>query len=217
MLDGTRPPPLWRRVGVYIMVPSLLIASMNHFAVEVPMNESDKTDDIFGEDSAPRKVAPLPLVLCFWAYIVVLVVYTRFQRQSIRKEIMTKLYEERSSIRGEDVDSIQLRLFLDKYKGDISVAHRSCCCYPEDDVFFDDNGVASSMNRLNHIDEVEGDCCTSLWRCLANTFWASCCGCWCQCCSICAVWQEEMEVNRLTGNDEHTMDYVTFQVRLPDR
>ena len=189
---------------------------MNYFAVEVTVDESGKTDDQYnetsGEDTGPQKVAPLPLVLSFWAYLVILIVYTRIQRQSTRKEIMKKLYEERAAARGETVDATQLKLFLERNRGDMSAAHRSCCCYATDDVFFNDDGTMTPLAREQTDEEIEGDFCTKLWTCLSNSFWASCCACWCQCCSICAVWQEDMEVNRLTGNETHTFDYVTFQV-----
>lgn len=204
-------------MAIYLVIPSLLVAAMNYFAVEVLVDESSQadnnksTDDLFGVDSGPRKVAPLSLVLCFWAYLVVLIVYTRIQRQATRSEIMKRLYEERAAARNEEVDPARLRLFLEKNRGDVTAAHRACCCYGKDDVFFNDDGVSTLPNGRCEEEEIEGDFCTSLWRCLANTFWASCCACWCQCCSICAVWQEEMEVNRLTGSEEHTMDYVTFQ------
>lgn len=206
---------------MYLVIPALFIAAMNYFAVEAPVDpnapesstsDGGSTDDLFGVDSGPKKVAPLPLVLCFWAYLVILIVYTRIQRVKTRKEIIKRLYEERAAARGEEVDSAQLSMFLERNRGDMSAAHRSCCCYGRDDVFFNDEGISPITNRQIVEDEIEGDFCTSLWACLSNTFWNSCCACWCQCCSICAVWQEEMEVNRLTGNEEHTMDYVTFQV-----
>jgi hypothetical protein len=207
-------------VGIYLIIPALLIAAMNYFAVEVPVDESEKkTDDAFneifgeeGEDTQPPKVAPPPLVLSFWAYLVILVIYTRWQRKSTREKILKKLYEERAAARGADVDSNQLRLFLERNRADTSHAHQCCCFYANDDVFFEESGGQQFVD--GQVDEVEGDFCTKLWQCLANTFWASCCGCWCQCCSICAVFQEEMEVNRLTGNEGHTMDYCTFQVSL---
>lgn len=198
-----------------MVIPAILIAAMNYFAVEVPVDESKEsegsTDDLFG-DSGPQKVAPLPLVLCFWAYLVILIVYTKFERVKTRTEIMKRLYEERAGARGEEVDSARLKIFLERNRGDMSAAHRSCCCYGRDDIFFDDDGAVPMASSGQNIEEIERDFCTSLWACLSNTFWNACCSCWCQCCSICAVWQEEMEVNRLTGNEEHTMDYVTFQV-----
>jgi RsiW-degrading membrane proteinase PrsW (M82 family) len=212
-------------VGLYLVIPAVFIAAMNYFAVEVPPSVEEgsgekQTDDaineMFGEEhSGPQKVAPLPLVLCFWAYLILLSVYTRYQRQSTRREIMKRLYQERAAARGEEeaVNSEQLKLFLEKNRGDMNAAHRFCGCYGTDDVFFNDDGVAPSPlgNQTNEEEMMEGDFCTSLWSCLSNTFWASCCACWCQCCSICAVWQEEMEVNRLTGNEHPTFDYVTFQ------
>ncbi|KAL3805698.1 hypothetical protein HJC23_005942 [Cyclotella cryptica] len=217
LLNGTRPPPLWRRLGIYLVIPALFVAAMNYFAVEVPASETEVNDDqfneVFGEpsDQGPTKVAPFPLRLSFYAYLIVLGMYSRYQRRSTRKEIVKKLYEERASARGETVDSNQLRLFLERSRYDTWTPHRSCWCYAVDDMFFEDGVVAPVENGHDDVSEIEGDFCTRLWACLAKTFWASCCGCWCQCCSICAVAQEEREVNRLTGNEDYTMDYVTFQ------
>eukprot|EP00956_Cyclotella_meneghiniana_P022291 scaffold41942_cov72-Cyclotella_meneghiniana.AAC.11 len=172
LLDGTRPPPLWRRISLYIIVPALFIAAMNYFAVEVTVDESGKTDDQYnetsGEDTGPQKVAPLPLVLSFWAYLVILIMYTRIQRQSTRKEIMKKLYEERAASRGETVDATQLKLFLERNRGDMSAAHRSCCCYATDDVFFNDDGTMTPLAREQTDEEIEGDFCTKL--CLAGRY-----------------------------------------------
>ncbi|KAL7489853.1 hypothetical protein ACHAW6_015569 [Cyclotella cf. meneghiniana] len=210
LLNGTRPPPLWRRLGMYLVIPALFIAAMNYFAVEVPAPKTQAYDDQ-QPDQGPTKVAPLPLTLSFYAYLVILGVYSRYQRRSMRVEIVKKLYEERVAARGENVDSNQLRLFLERSRYDTSTPHRSCWCYAIDDIFFEDEVPAPVVNGRDDVLDIDGDFCTRLWSCLANTFWASCCGCWCQCCSICAVAQEEREVNRLTGNEDYTMDYVTFQ------
>lgn len=90
-------------------------------------------------------------------------------------------------------------------------AHMCCSfCYAHDNIFLDEMGMMVCHDERDEADEeLEEDFCTKLWGCLSNTFW--CCGCWCQCCGCCALAQEEREVNRLTGNEEQKIDYLTFQ------
>lgn len=123
---------------------------------------------------------------------------------------MTKLYEERSRERGEQVNARQLQSFVQRHNLDTMRAH--CCwsfCYAHDHVFFDETGGIHIQSNMEDEDEIpEEDFCTRLWGCLSKMFW--CCGCWCQCFGICALAQEEREVNRLTENEE-PIDYITFQ------
>eukprot|EP00970_Alexandrium_tamarense_P015527 scaffold5199_cov199-Alexandrium_tamarense.AAC.22 len=225
LLTGERPPPLWRRLVMYLIVPALFLAAMNYFAVEVQFDEngvdgsSSSNYNPYGEgdDSSKtttRKVAPLPLTLAFYAYLILLTAYGIVHKQSLRKEIMTRLYEERTRARGEEVSDIQLKAFIQRHQLDIGRAHYCCsCCYASDESFLEESGIGaeSSFGNGREGTEVEEDFCTSLWKCLSNTFWNVCCGCWCQCWSICALAQEEREAERLTGNQTYTMDYVTFQ------
>jgi hypothetical protein len=124
---------------------------------------------------------------------------------------MTKLYEERSRELGEVVDARQLQSFIERHNLDTMRAH--CCwsfCYAHDDVFIDETGAITRQCHMEDDDGIpEEDFCTRLWSCLSRMFW--CCGCWCQCFGICALAQEEREVNRLTNNEEPKIDYLTFQ------
>ncbi|KAL7532943.1 hypothetical protein ACHAXR_004943 [Thalassiosira sp. AJA248-18] len=201
LLTGQRPPPLWLRVLAYLIIPVLFIAAMSHFAVDVAIDE--------GDEEQTQKVPPPGIFWAFILYIIIVFAYGYVKNRSTRKEIMTKLFEERSRDRGEEVDPLQLQLFLSRHNLDTTRAH--CCwsfCYTHDHDFFDQSGV---VNRDGVEEDAvpEEDLCTRLWGCLSNTFW--CCGCWCQCCGCCALAQEEREVNRLTGNEEHKIDYLTFQ------
>jgi hypothetical protein len=124
---------------------------------------------------------------------------------------MTKLYEERSRERGEEVDARQLQLFVQRHNLDTIRAH--CCwsfCYAHDHDFIDETGVTSRQSNVEDDEDIpENDFCTRLWGFLSAIFW--CCGCWCQCFGICALAQEEREVNRLTENEDLKIDYITFQ------
>ena len=124
---------------------------------------------------------------------------------------MTKLYEERSRDLGEEVDAQQLQSFIERHNLDTMRAH--CCwsfCYAHDDDFVDETGAIHRQCHVQDDDEMpEEDLCTRLWSCLSGMFW--CCGCWCQCFGMCALAQEEREVNRLTNSEERKIDYLTFQ------
>jgi hypothetical protein len=210
LLFGELPPPLWRRLLMYLIIPALFIASLNYFAVEVTIPASGGSNSAYGNDDQKDdggttiKVAPLPLRLAFYAYLIFLGIRGRIEKTKTRREIMMKLYRESASARGEQVDSNQMAHYVHQHRLDVTRAHSSCsCCYAKDlPVDDDDSGFDN---------EVEGDFCTRLWDCLSKTFWAACCGCWCQCCSACAIAQEEREIEKLTGNVEPKMDYITFQ------
>ena len=194
---------------MYLIIPALFVASLNYFAVEVTIPANGDSTSTYGNNDQKDdgdttiKVAPLPLRLAFYAYLVFLGIRGRIEKRKTRREIMMKLYRERESARGEQVDPNQMAHYVHQHRLDVYRAHRSCsCCYAQDLPVDDNRGFG---------DEVEGDFCTRLWDCLSKTFWGGCCGCWCQCCSACAIAQEEREIERLTGNVEPKMDYITFE------
>jgi len=197
LLTGERPPPLWSRVLVYLIIPALFIVAMNYFAV-----------DVVGVDGQMQKTISLPIFGTLIAYIIVIATYGFVKNQSTRKEIMTKLYEERSRARGEVVNPQEVQTLLNRHGLDITRAHCfGTCCHAYDQDYYDETGMISP-DSMEEDDGFEEDFCTRLWDCLSKTFW--CCG-WCQCCGICALAQEEREVERLTGNEQHKIDYLTFQ------
>ncbi len=225
LLTGERPPPLWKRVAMYLIVPAIFIAAMNYFAVDVPLpadyDDSSSSsynkpgDDSSKEsDSGPRttKVAPLPLVVSFYVYIIILFARGRREKQKTRQDIMAKIYIERARERGEEVDALQLQQIIRSYSWDTWAAHRRYSCYRHDYEYGADGVMVVGPDVDQDGQVIEQDFCSRLWDCLSKTFFGACCSCWCQCCSICALAQEEREINRLTGNEEHTMDYITFQV-----
>ena len=54
------------------------------------------------------------------------------------------------------------------------------------------------------------DSCYYLWRFLAASCCGSC-GCWCNCCGVCATAQEDREMRRHYPRDKFMMDYITMQ------
>ena len=194
---------------MYLIIPALFIASLNYFSVEVTIpasygNDQQQRDDN-GDTNTTIKVAPLPLRLAFYAYLIFIGIRGRFEKKKTRMEIMTKLYSERASARGEEVDPNQMARYLHQHRLDVVRAHSSySCCYARDDLPLDDNNMFEDG-------AVEEDFCSRFWDCLSKTFWSACCGMWCQCYSACAIAQEEREIERLTGNVEPKLDYITFE------
>jgi RsiW-degrading membrane proteinase PrsW (M82 family) len=183
---------------MYLIIPALFIASLNYFAVEVTYGNNDQDGD-----TTTIKVKPLPLRLAFYAYLIFLGIRGRMEKRKTRNELMTKLYREQAAARGEEVDPNQMARYLHQHRLDVLRAHSSySCCYTHD----------LPLDGNNESDDVaEEDCCSRFWYCLSMTFWNACCGMWCQCYSACAIAQEEREIERLTGNVEPKMDYITFQ------
>ncbi|KAK1736614.1 hypothetical protein QTG54_012636 [Skeletonema marinoi] len=191
LLFGELPPPLWRRLLMYLIIPALFIASLNYFAVEVtiPANGSSYGNN----DQQAITVILRRSKLAFYAYLIFLGIRGRLEKRKTRTEIMKKLYRERAEARGEAVvDPNQVTRYIHQHRLDVIRAHSSySCCYAHD-LPLDDN------NEFE--DAVEEDSCSRFWDCLSKTFWNACCGMWCQCCSACAIAQEEREIERLTGN-----------------
>lgn len=188
---------------MFFIIPALLIAAINYFATVVT---------IVDDDGQPQTVTELSgkLILMLFVYVIVIICLGFGKHQSTRTEIITKLYEERCRERGEEVNPQELKLFLQRQNLDTSRAH-CCwsCCYKHDYDFIDETGTIHYGRNLDDNDQRENDFCTYLWDCLSGMFW--CCGCWCQCFGICALAQEEREVNRLTEDEVSNIDYLTMQ------
>jgi len=205
LLTGQRPPPLWVRVLAYLGIPALFIVAMNYFTVDATVEKMDGS----GEKETVKIASP-GVIWSFIVYVILLIGYGYVKNKNTRGEILVKLYTERAEERGEDVDPQQLRLYLRRNDCDNIRAHCCCAfCYQHDEDFYDEAVGMIRRDGVEEDEQPERDFCTCLWDCLSRTFW--CCGCWCQCCGICAVAQEEREVNRLTGNEEQKIDYLTFQ------
>lgn len=187
-----------------MVIPLVFVGTMNYFSVDVQVEDEN------GEQKTITAPNP-PIFWSFVVYIIFIVIYGFMRNQSTRKEIMMKLYEERSRERGEETEPLQVHRYLRRHNQDVIRAH--CCwsfCYSHDHDYVDDTtGMIHRTAREDQEEEHDEDFCTRLWDCLSKAFW--CCGCWCQCCGLCALAQEEREVNRITGNVEHKIDYLTFQ------
>jgi len=202
---------------MYLGIPAGLIVAMNYFTVDVTIpggsSGGDDSDGSGGEEEETAVKAANPaVVLSLFAYIILVVSYGYVKKKRMRLAILIRLDTERARERGEEVDLLAARSILGHNYLDNIRAHCCCAfCYQHDYDFYDDSTGMVFRDGLEGaaVEQPEADVCTRLWDCLSRTFW--CCGCWCQCCGICAVAQEEREVNRLTGNEQQKIDYITFQ------
>jgi len=98
-----------------------------------------------------------------------------------------------------------------------------CCCLANDsrvverrqheDDAEEEDGTAEDHPRTcgdTRHTALPADLCSSLWN------WSKCfcfgfVGCWCQCFGMCAVGQEDREMQRLLSKQELQLDYVTFE------
>jgi len=118
----------------------LFIAGMNYFAVDVPVDSSDDPNEQPDGEEQTQKAAPPGLLLAFILYIVAIVAYGFVKNRRTRREIMTKLYEERARDRGEEVDPVRLQRFLSHHSLDINRAHGCWSfCYNHDYDFVDES------------------------------------------------------------------------------
>jgi RsiW-degrading membrane proteinase PrsW (M82 family) len=186
----------WRRFACNLGLP---------LAVWIILNVSETflaTDD----------TQPLWDAVIGWVMIVlvaILLVRAKYQRMQVRQAVMRELHQQRlaGNRSGEDEEALFLRL----HAPDVRRAHATCSCFPNDVIYHtiadeDAEGQAGHM-----VVRPPTDCCTSLW----NALKASCCGtlccCWLQCCGMCAIGQEDRELETLLEPLVRQVDYITFQ------
>jgi len=74
-----------------------------------------------------------------------------------------------------------------------------------------DNLPEGGLNTENYEDQHPRDACSVLWSWVACLCCKASCIKWCQCCGMCAVGQEDREIQRLMPKSALLIDYVTFQ------
>jgi hypothetical protein len=73
LMTGKRPPALWIRVLIFFIIPTLFIAAMSYFAVDIPMPSSseEEGENKQEEGSQPTKAAPPGI---FWSFVIYMAV-----------------------------------------------------------------------------------------------------------------------------------------------
>ncbi|CAB9528339.1 tRNA methyltransferase 11 homolog (Saccharomyces cerevisiae) [Seminavis robusta] len=133
-------------------------------------------------------------------------------RLHLRRALMCKMYEER----GEPESRVEtevptaatplvpsnnnnnLQTFLQAEESYMVSSTSVCGCLGIDGTPPGNNPAAA-------------DTCYWMWKALGAMFCGACCSCWCQCCGLCAMAQEDRELQRMLPKKNFQMDYITFQ------
>lgn len=145
------------------------------------------------------------------------------QRFRLRRALMAKMYEERTSS-GEQHEAqdeqethpddttplvstgrANLDTFLKLQQPYVRSPHYLCSCLPKDNIVIDPSNLPDK-----HVHDKKADLCYCLWRTL-SFFCCGCCGCWLQLCGLCAIGQEDRELQRLLPIEKFQIDFITFQ------
>jgi len=124
------------------------------------------------------------------SFVVIIILLVRRQNHHIfvRRAVMERICRARREQEGYHVDKIS---------EEIRKPHFPCFCY-------------RSIPSLEEDEYNSSDLCTNLWN-IGKKFCCGCCGCWCQLFGICAIAQEDREMQMLLPKKEFQIDYITFE------
>jgi len=209
VVTGNRPNWKQRRI-LYLLVPFVLLmasaiaATAQTLCVDPSDGSQCQTDN-----------SPLILQFVLVLYLILLCAFGHRKHANLRQVVHQKM-------RGDDNDPLPM-------PDEIALVAKptGCCsCYGYDVVLVDDdddgngNGNGDGNNASHEDPDTiplpgSGDLSTWLFKA-----WSSvCCGrflnCWCQCCGMCAIGQEDRELELLLRREDKEealrIDYITFQ------
>ena len=233
LLLDQRPPPWWRRLLIWVALPfGLFIADQKVLERTRDLQITWKCQQAFPDDGsgpyldvfnsttafdayvvnpalADLRIVHLVLYTALLLFVVILLGRAASHRFNFRSQIQSKLHDLDDA--GADIDpgsgdmnNVRMER---KTKAEIRSATRTCGCIRAPDDL--DNPARGDGNDTT---SVAGDLCTCLWRLVSALFCRVCCGCWCECCGMCATAQEGREIELLVPTEKlQKMDYVTFQ------
>jgi RsiW-degrading membrane proteinase PrsW (M82 family)/preprotein translocase subunit YajC len=139
------------------------------------------------------------LFLAFIASLVFLAVRSGRIRMKTRMDLMNILKEHNANEQtvNNNTDETLLNPRAEAYH-----AHGRCGCVSGYGI----DGILSSSEQQG-----QSDLCTKIWNFARACCCGSFCGCWLQCCGMCAIGQEEREINRMLPRVQQMIDYITFQ------
>lgn len=142
-------------------------------------------------------------VFLFVVVVIVLLCRASHNRQKLRQMIIqerVRTQSESGTAEGHQVTNYH------------SPSPHRCfpCCVPSDVEYITSE---TNNNETNHSSSstLPPDLCSCLW----NICKVMCCGCissWCQCFGICAIAQEDRELQLMLTKEELQIDYITFQL-----
>lgn len=207
VLDEQRPS-WWKRFCWNIGMPVTILLVLNILAVFLATEETLDT-----------WIWSIRLVMLL--LIIFLLHRAQKERIQVRRALATKMYEKRH--RQEDgekdetdiVDEPSADYHLQLNAHDIRNAHGTCClCFPcsayPKDIIYQEMTESDDVDSQGQ-ETPPRDLCTCMWSCLR---WCCCGGIfgwWIQCCGMCAIGQEDRELERLLDPKLLQVDYITFQ------
>jgi len=152
-------------------------------------------------------------------------------RYQTRRLLMSRMYQERMTEEVDVNDSTNatnttplittnittngrtnLNSYLKQEDSSIRASTKLCGCLPKDVPFRSNNNNNNDDDDNDDNSDSAGiDFCQFLWKAFSSLFCGACCGCWCQCVGLCAVAQEDREVQRMMPKKQFRVDYITFQ------
>lgn len=156
----------------------------------------------------------LGIYVSMFVMVTFLLYRAKFERMQVRRAVMRKLFEQRHGNVDETdiVGTATPDAYLQLHSHDVRMAHATCSCFPKDVVYNriqedgDDEGSRLLMKQAPH-----RDLCSCIWSTIQ---WLCCGGCgggWLQCCGMCAIGQEDREIQQLLEPRQLQVDYITFQ------
>ena len=199
----------WRFI-VFLAIPYALYLALNFLSALI-VSECDPSD-VECQQGYGQIVLLIDLLLI--GFCIFACVWGGNRRSKQRQLIYEKILQHRG-LPAENNQSQRHRdqLFEDK------VAAKCCGFYGTDEKLYEENGVDDSYETdpdFSILSSKKPDLST----CLFQTWSKVCCGvvcdCWCQCCGMCAIAQEDRELEYMLRKDGKLpeaiqIDYVTFQ------
>jgi RsiW-degrading membrane proteinase PrsW (M82 family) len=228
LLQGDRPNwKLRRRLNILLPIVLLLIIT-GLAASSAPAPTSYQDDDAnggypkynpSGSTSSTNDTLVALLRLAFWTIVVGLLIRGKMQRAKLRAAIVERM--SAAAQQGENGTTATPSTVLIQ-GDDINLATGACCCFPND-VTYTLAPATSESDEALMMESLEGqrilaaegplpDLCTCMWRAFSNFCCGSLCGCWLQLCGMCAIGQEDREIERLLLHESSEHDKSVFQI-----
>jgi len=232
LLLDQRPPPWWRRLLIWVALPFALFVADQQILNRIQnIQISTKCQQAFPDDgSGPYldvfnsttvidayavnpaltdlRIAHIAVFSALLIFVVVLLARAASHRFNFRSQIISKLRDLDSGADANDdgTGGGNSARTDRKTRSEIRSATRTFGCLRAPD------NLDNSNNGDDSAASTSGDLCSCLWRTVSAMFCRVCCGCWCECCGMCATAQEGREIELLVPADKmQLMDYVTFQ------
>ena len=181
-----QPPQWWKRILINLVIPAIVCVAL------------------FSIKNVPSRLRILSLILV----VIVLLKRGQNHRAKVRRAVIERMNRFRQQAEDLQIDGPKSQQI-----------HATCSSFPVNGtVYIPENrdavvdGGDSNEDCLHERKRLflPGDLCSSIWG-LSKLFCCGCFGCWIQCCGMCAVGQEDREMQLMLSKQELQIDYVTFE------